>query len=479
LQTVRSSGEALLLLLNDILDLSKIEAGKMELEEIDFDLREVVRDTIRTFAVRAEQKGLALNSELAEDVPRNVRGDPTKLRQVLMNLVGNAIKFTEQGEIEVTVDQQWQSDDEIALHFAVRDTGLGIPKEKLDEVFQPFRQSDTSTTRKFGGSGLGLTISSEMVRMMRGHIWVDSTPGRGSTFHFTVQLRHGAPLALPPVETPSAEVKSSTHERDSQDDWKSAPRVRPLRVLVADDHLANRQLVTSVLRSRGHHCAEATNGEEAIAACEANPFDVVLMDVQMPVLDGFQATAAIRRREESTRTHLPIVALTAHAMAGDREKCLAAGMDSYLAKPIRPRQLVEMVESVADLKPMATETHRDTAESSEQRLPFDLAYALESLDNDRELLASQMEFFLRDSPLLLTDMANAIERRDARQLQLSAHRLKGMLARYAFDDAVALALRLEQQGKAEQLDDATAQLDQLRPLVAQLAAAIKEQKGAS
>ncbi len=499
LQTVRSSGESLLTLLNDILDLSKIEAGKMELEEVDFDLREVVQDAVRTLQVRATQKGLALTSHLADNLTRSVRGDPTKLRQVLVNLIGNAIKFTEQGEVTVTVEPMWRNEDELGLHFAVRDTGIGIPAEKRDEIFQPFRQSDASTTRRFGGSGLGLTISSEMVRMMQGRIWVDSTPGRGSIFHFTIQLRHGAPLALPPA-TRAGDTPADTPESKSGDAWKDAPRVRPLRVLIADDHAANRHLVTSVLERRGHDCTQVTNGRDAVDAYQSEPFDVLLMDVQMPVLDGYQATAQIRRLEEHTRRHIPIVALTAHAMAGDREKCLAAGMDAYLAKPIRPPQLVQLVESVADLKPVTADrgtglqpvseansrdngppetagagspSHDGTAASPSHEA-FDLDYALQSLDNDHDLLVDQMEFFLQDAPTLLAQADAAFEQQDPRQLQLSAHRLKGMLARYACREAAELAAQLEQHAASGDLAAARQLLPQLAPRVEQLRSAIDQ-----
>ncbi len=479
LQTVRNSSEALLDLLNDILDLSKIESGKMELEEVNFSLYEIVQEAIKTLAVKANEKGLELLSRLPEDLPRQLRGDPMKLRQILINLMGNAIKFTEQGEVCVTVQQQWQSADEIDVHFLVRDTGIGIPASKRDEIFEAFRQGDTSTTRRFGGSGLGLTISSELVRMMRGRIWVESEPGQGSVFHFTVRLKRGYPLALPAASSePSASstitATGTRHTADAanQDDWKAAPRVRPLHVLLADDHTANRHLVTTVLGSRGHLCVEASNGQEALEALRRDAFDVILMDVQMPVLDGFQATAAIRKSEETSRQHIPIIALTAHAMSGDRERCLAAGMDAYLAKPLRPKKLVELVESVADLKTRGRDTMSDD-QSDDQNAGFDLKFALESLDHDTDLLVSQMRFFLHDAPVLLADIAAAIEREDARQLQLAAHRLKGMLSRYAFHDAVSMALQLEQKGQSGELAGARQLWQQLGPPVQRLESAIQ------
>jgi CheY-like chemotaxis protein len=389
---------------------------------------------------------------------------------VLLNLVGNAIKFTQQGQVTVTAEMQWKNDDEMALHFAVRDTGIGIEPDKLDEIFQAFRQSDASTTRQYGGSGLGLTISSELVRMMGGHIWVDSTEGQGSIFHFTIQVRRGAPLALPSATPNDADAVTM---EDDRDDWQSAPRVRPLQVLLADDHAANRQLVTSVLQARGHRCTEVTDGQQVLEAWRRGTYDLLLMDIQMPVMDGFQATAVIRKEEEGTGKHIPIIALTAHAMAGDRERCLAAGMDAYLAKPLRPHELIALVESVADLKPHAPPSS-PPAEPTAEPSDFDLKYALESLDNDVDLLLGQMGFYLQDAPQLLESIGQSIETNDPQQLQLSAHRLKGMLARYACHAGADIALALENKGRSGQLSNAAALWQELRPIVSRLTAAIQQ-----
>ncbi len=479
LQTIRSSSEALHDLLNDILDLSKIESGKMELEEVSFSLPGIVQDTIKTLSVNAQRKGLALTADVPDDLPRQLRGDPMKLRQILINLVGNAIKFTEQGAVRVEVESQWRSEEEIGLHFQVHDTGIGIAADKLGEIFEAFRQGDASTTRRFGGSGLGLTISSELVRMMGGQIWVESLEGEGSVFHFTARFQLGYPLALPAaVPAASAPTAPTSHcaptaMMSRADGWKSAPRVRPLRVLVADDHAANRHLVTSVLHSRGHECIEAVDGQETLAALQGSDFDVILMDVQMPIMDGFQATAAIRKQEESSRRHVPIIALTAHAMSGDRERCLSAGMDAYLAKPLRPGKLVELVESVAELKPAASSKTMNGHQSAESSTEFDLTFALESLDHDKDLLISQMQFLLNDAPILLAEIAAALNNADARRLQLAAHRLKGMLGRYAYRDAVDLALQLEQKGQHDDLPGARPLYEQLIPMVRRLESAIQ------
>ncbi|MHB8952624.1 MAG: ATP-binding protein [Pirellulaceae bacterium] len=471
LQTVRSSSESLLALLNDILDLSKIEAGKMDMEVIDFHLADVVSNTVKLLEVKAQQKGIRLEAQISADLPEVVRGDPMKLRQILLNLVGNGLKFTEQGEVVVSVTQQWRSEVEIGLHFTVRDTGIGIPAPQLDKVFQAFQQGDASTTRKYGGSGLGLTISSELVRLMAGRIWVQSTVGEGSTFHFTVRLKLGSVPALPPATMPLA---LPAPDPGPQVPSPVSSAARQLQVLVADDHDANRSLVTTVLRKRGHVCVEAVNGHQVLDALAEQTFDVVLMDVQMPVMDGFQATAQIRQRESLQGGHVPIIALTAHAMTGDREKCLLAGMDAYLAKPLRPAELVRLVESVPERKTSAGTQTQPVAAGTSSAAGYDLQAAQESLDNDVDLLISQMSFFLNDGPVLVGQIDQAICENDSHQIQLAAHRLKGMLARYAFTEAAGLAAALEEKGRRGALEGAAELTRQLAPLVARLSDGIRE-----
>jgi PAS domain S-box-containing protein len=474
LRTVRSSSELLLGLLNDILDLSKIEAGKMMMEEIDFPLAEVVGDTVKTLEVKAHQKGIDLASHVPAGLPAIVRGDPTRLRQILLNLIGNAIKFTEHGAVTVAVEEQWRSDEEIGLQFSVRDTGIGIPADQLDTVFEAFKQGDASTTRKYGGSGLGLTISSELVRMMKGRIWVQSTVGHGSTFHFTIRLKWRAAPASLPAGTPELTPRALPRPMETNEGPQLvAPAPRQLRILVADDHDANRSLATTVLTKRGHACVEAVHGRQVLDALARQPFDVVLMDVQMPGMDGYQATAAIRKREEHEGGHVPIIALTAHAMSGDREKCLLAGMDAYLAKPLRPSELVQLVESVPAPKAQPGTRVMSSSNDGPRDPGYDLHAALESLDNDVDLLISQMSFFLNDGPVLMTQIDQAIQRTDAHQLQLAAHRLKGMLARYAFHEAAELAAALEQHGKQGVLDGAEPLARELVPLVTRLADGIR------
>jgi len=329
---VKTSAEALLRVINDVLDFSKIEAGKLDFESLDFPLRDTLAEALGALALRAHDKGLGLAWHVTPDVPDALVGDPGRLRQVLVNLAGNAVKFTERGEVVVSVEiadcrlQIADSNLQSAicnLQFSVRDTGVGIPADKLGLIFQPFTQADGSTTRKYGGSGLGLTISTRLVEAMGGQLWVESTPGEGSIFHFTARFgrargpaRGGltaAPAALPP---------------------------RPgLRVLLAEDNAINQFVAAQMLKVEGHTVVVAGDGREALEALARQSFDVVLMDVQMPEMDGFEATAALRAGEEGTGRHTPVIALTAHAMKGDRERCLEAGMDGYIPKPIQPAEL--------------------------------------------------------------------------------------------------------------------------------------------
>jgi signal transduction histidine kinase/CheY-like chemotaxis protein len=474
LETVKMSGDSLLTVINDILDFSKIEAGRIDLEAIDFNLHDCLETSLKALALRADEKGLELLCELAPEVPEIVRGDSGRLRQVIFNLVGNAIKFTARGEVAVKVRLEVTNERDLTLHFTVADSGIGISKEKLQLIFEPFSQADSSTTRKYGGTGLGLTISTRLVGMMGGRIWVESELGRGSQFHFTARfgiadakvievgavappetlravkvlvvddnrtnrrilegmlkrwemratcveggdealtelslaLESGEPygLVLTDMHMPGMDgfalveqirhrpelstatimmLTSAGHRGDSarcQELEFSAYLLKPirqselreavarvlgakeqngatplitryslqdarepaasLRVLIAEDNLVNQRLVTRLLEKRGHFVVVAGNGREALEALAKESFDLVFMDVQMPVMDGFEATAAIRKKEGGGGTHLPVVAITAHAMKGDREKCLAGGMDGYLTKPIRPQELDELL----------------------------------------------------------------------------------------------------------------------------------------
>jgi CheY-like chemotaxis protein len=333
----------LLTVINDILDFSKIEAGKIDLDVVEFDLRERLEAAMKTMVVRADEKKLELLCDIAPEVPEIVRADPNRLRQVIVNLIGNAIKFTAAGEVRLKVSSEGTEGKECCLHCTVLDSGIGIPKDKQAAIFDAFSQADTSTTRKYGGTGLGLTICARLVSMMGGKMWVESEVARGSQFHFTVRVGI-AEAKKTAVKAPAtaAEVLTRFSLGSAQQPSTS------LHVLVAEDNAVNQRLVVRLLEKRGHRIEIAGNGREALAALEKTSFDLVLMDVQMPEMDGLEATTAIRERERSRGCHQPIIALTAHAMKGDREKCLVAGMDGYLTKPIRPEELDEILKSYTE-----------------------------------------------------------------------------------------------------------------------------------
>jgi signal transduction histidine kinase/ActR/RegA family two-component response regulator len=333
LDTVERSAESLMQLLNDILDVSKIEAGKMELDRAPFSMRDCVESSTRTMFAAAQQKGLELTWSVDEHIPDNLVGDDNRIRQVLLNLIGNAIKFTERGSVRVEVAMQPGPDSSLVAHFSVRDTGPGIPEDKRKIIFEPFRQADGSTTRRYGGTGLGLAISSGLVDIMGGRIWVDSELGRGSTFHFTAPFTLGATMMPQRIAAPANSIECA-----------------PLSILVAEDNVVSQRLVTALLRERGHAVTLAGNGAEVVDLVEKRVFDLILMDIQMPEMDGLQATAEVRSREGQRGKHIPIVAMTAHAMAGDRERCLDAGMDGYIAKPIHPGELMALITGICAQK---------------------------------------------------------------------------------------------------------------------------------
>jgi CheY-like chemotaxis protein len=358
---VKTSGESLLRIINDILDFSKIEANRLDLEPIDFDLRESLPRTVRTMAHRAHEKGVELHCEIRPDVPEALIGDPARLWQVIINLIGNAVKFTCKGKIAVLVETEELSPEHVILHFTVSDTGIGIPANRLQAVFEPFVQADNSTTRKYGGTGLGLTITARLVEMMRGRIWVESEQGKGTQFHFTA--RFGRRTTVLSQQLPATHRPNSNHLRvlvidDDETNRRIQPfptkatesEVRRLRILVVEDNPINQLLAVRVLQKAGHTVAVADNGQEALLAIARETFDVVLMDVQMPVMDGFQATTKIRQQEWGTDRHLPIVAMTAHALTGDGERCRASGMDGYVSKPFITSELFSAIANATTKK---------------------------------------------------------------------------------------------------------------------------------
>ena len=353
LTDVKVSAASLLGIVNDILDFSKIEAGKLNLVREPFRLRDEIGQVLETLSLSAAQKGLQLRFEPAAGTPELVTGDLGRLRQVLVNLVGNAIKFTARGEVLVWTGVEWASAEGVCCHFAVADTGIGIAPEKQGVVFGAFEQADTSTTRKYGGTGLGLAISRRLVELMGGRIWVESpwhdpsgNPIQGSAFHFVALFggaRAPAVASGLPAEKPACPSAP-------------APGERPLRILLAEDNEINRRLACRLLEKKGHQVMIASNGHEAVAQWTRAPADLVLMDLHMPEMDGIHATTEIRRGERHRGGHTPIIAMTAHAMTGDRERCLAAGMDGYVAKPIQPRELFCEIERVTSVDRRAGST---------------------------------------------------------------------------------------------------------------------------
>ncbi len=574
LVALKDSAESLLVLINDVLDFSKIEAGKLELSPTEFDLRERLGDTLRALGVRAHQKGLELAGSVAPEVPERLVGDAPRLRQVLVNLVGNAIKFTEHGEVVVRVEKQATKAKQVTLGFVVADTGIGIPREKQELIFDAFTQADSSTTRQYGGTGLGLSISAQLVQMMDGKISVESEPGRGSRFRFTARFglpRRRAPAARLPPKLRGLRVlvvdDNATNRRILEEmlsHWRmrptaasggkealrelersarggrpfslvlldgnmpqmdgfmlaeeirrhpqlagasimmltSAPRPgdrarclelavsaylskpikqsdlmdtivsvlappvasrarraqaggarsageRRLRVLVAEDNRVNQQVAVGMLERAGHGSVVVSNGREALAVLETQTFDLVLMDVQMPELDGLEATAAIRERERRSGGHVPIVAVTAHAMKGDAERCLAAGMDAYLAKPLQAKELNAVIRRLARVAPPAP-----VASAAGFGDVLDMTRLLERVGGDRRALAGLVRLFLADYPRLLRRIRRAIGQRDAPGLKISAHALKGAVSNFAAPAATAAAQRLQQIGESGDLDDA-------------------------
>ncbi len=353
-QTIRSSAEALLTIINDILDFSKIEAGKLDFEHFDFDLDETVDGAVELLAERADERGIQLASLISTDTPLGLRGDPGRLRQVLLNLISNAVKFTEQGEVFVGVEKQSEDEGHAVLRMWVKDSGIGIPSEVRAQLFTAFTQADGSTSRKYGGTGLGLAICKKLVERMDGEIGCDSVVGEGSTFWFTVKLEKTKPVKQNQLRdcvrgairkaAPATGLQDGTGEAVANaSEEQLAPAIPGRRVLLAEDNVVNQKVALNLLGKLGYAADAVANGSEAVEALGRSHYHAVLMDCQMPEMDGFEATAEIRRREVGgDRT--PIIALTANAMKGDRERCLGAGMDDYITKPIKPHDLAETLK---------------------------------------------------------------------------------------------------------------------------------------
>jgi two-component system sensor histidine kinase/response regulator len=578
LELVKSSAESLMRVINDILDYSKIEAGKLDLDPVEFQLRGVLEDTLKTLALRAHRKGLELTCEMADDVPMRVVGDPGRLRQIIVNLVGNAIKFTETGEVVVRAELRKRTADGYQLHFKVADTGIGIPPEKQQLIFDPFSQADGSTTRRFGGTGLGLTISSRLVALMGGQIGIRSEVGHGSTFYFDAnflqakspaaqscpvspaklkglrvlvvddnatnrrvlagllrvwgarpasvesgpeaieELRRAAiageayPLLLTDAMMPDMDgfmlveelrkvpglaprtimmLTSADRQADSarcrrlgmaaylvkpvkadelqiailaalsgtnrekrvrQESASAAADNKPakLRILLAEDNPVNQRVALHILQKAGHDVLAVGNGRDAVDALTAEPFDVVLMDVQMPEMDGFEATDAIRTREQITGQHLPIIAMTAHAMKGDRERCLEGGMDDYVSKPVHASKLLEVIQKYASHSTPATDPEASAATAGDPAV-FDRRTALDRVNGEEELLNEVIELFLSDAPGRLAEIRVGLEHADSKSVEIAAHSLKGAAGYIGAERVSSQALKVEELARHGEL----------------------------
>jgi signal transduction histidine kinase/CheY-like chemotaxis protein len=457
LDLVKLSAESLLTVIDDILDFSKIEAGKLELDPIAFDLRSSLEETRKTMELRARQKGLDLACNVTQNVPEVLIGDPDRLRQIVVNLVGNAIKFTESGRVTVDVTMASEDASSAELHFQVKDTGIGIPRDKQHSIFEAFTQADGSATRKYGGTGLGLSICSKLVALMGGRIWVESESGKGSAFQFVARFGKD-------IEVPGASFHQATQETETPALVESRG---PLWVLLAEDNLVNQKLAVRLLEKEGHSVVVAGNGREALAALDERDFDAVLMDVQMPEMSGFEATAVIREREKKTGKHQLIIALTAHAMKGDRERCLEAGMDNYLAKPIQSNELfAALYGSPGGRKISATQ--------KTPKVVFDPGVAFIRTGQDLELLTELIEIFLADCPWRMAELREAIALSDAQSLERAAHKLKGAAAVFDARSVVEAAEQLESLGRQNNISAAREILSHLDRQVAMLTRALQE-----
>ena len=476
LDTIKESGDALLTVINEILDFSKVEAGMLDLDEIDFSLPKKLRSVIRVLSEHARRKGLQLVYEFDPTVPTWISGDPDRLQQILMNLMGNAIKFTQQGNVTLRVTVEEASSDDsnsFLLHFAVSDTGIGIPLDKRQSIFDAFSQADNSTTRRFGGTGLGLTISSRLAALMGGRIWLESVVDCWSIFHFTARFRaarerrnssdevaiengeNGKVLVVDYATANHGSVESSSTAKPSL-----VKLGRPLNLLLAEDNAINQRVAKRMLQRAGHEVTIAEDGKQVLAILDEKGFDAILMDVQMPELDGFATTAAIRKNELRTGLHLPIIAMTAHALIGDRERCLAAGMDDYIAKPMTSDKLLAVLAAIPLQCPVEE--------------AFDMASSLERINGDLEFLIELADMLAHDAPVQVEEIRDAVDRNDAAKLERAAHRLKGSLLPFVAARAMPVAQSLETMGHTHELSNALQEFQVLNVEVKRLLAALKE-----
>ena len=454
--TIRSSGETLLALINSVLDLSKIEAGKLELECLDFDLRAMLDEFARPWTLAARNKGLKFHCTIEPDVPSDVRGDCGRVRQVLTNLVGNALKFTARGEVSVRARLVSRSGDVAVVRFAVRDTGIGIPAEKRPALFGRFSQVDASATRRYGGTGLGLAIAKELVLLLGGEIDMTSEVGIGSEFWFTVPLQTQAVQAHPAETTASAAAHPSEPK-----ELQILPR--GVGILVVEDNIVNQEVVLGILRKLGLRADAVANGAEAIEALSTLPYDLVLMDIQMPVMDGFEATRLIRDPQSRVRDHrVPVIALTANAMRGDRQRCLEVGMDCYLTKPVSPSSLVEVLNAwlPAGSEPIDPPSLRAAraAPTAVSQAPdsqvFDRTGLLARVMDDEALVDNIIAQFVESTPGLIESLRQALDDGNLGAVARQAHSIKGAASNVNGERLRQVAFKLEQTARSGDAADA-------------------------
>jgi len=594
LDVVISSAYALLSLINNLLDFSKIEAGKFELENAPFHFRDFMKETLRMMAMRTQAKGLELGYRVAPETPNRLVGDPDRLRQIMLNLIENAVKFTDEGEVVVYVTADNLNDSEAGLHFSVEDTGIGIPRHKQKSIFSAFKQVDAKTAGRYGGTGLGLAVSSQLVKLMGGELSVSSQMGKGSRFDFTVAFKRLAPepqvkkkvdfdfrgmkvlvvddnatarrITKEMLEEWQMEVKFASNAEEARQvlsgtgaqnksvelvlidsdmpgsdgfalarwikdqklehlrsimmltfpylkrksefkqlgirasvikpfnpaelsdaiqvaldkkmpgsqqpqkvvEAKPKTAVRALKILVAEDTPFNQTFILRLLEKNGFQAVLVENGQQAVETFNPDTFDIILMDVQMPEMDGFEATRKIRQIEEQNGGHIPIIAMTAYATEGDRERCLAAGMDDYVSKPISAVKLFKAIEAL-----MPAEKSAEAGDGQKETLP-EKDNLIKSLENDRSLFKELVEIFVNDYPQMLNTLRTSLKALDAKTFSRAAHSLKGMLRNFQAEAAADTAFDLERRGKQGELDGTEQIIESLAGQLEEVAQKLKQ-----
>jgi signal transduction histidine kinase/HPt (histidine-containing phosphotransfer) domain-containing protein/FixJ family two-component response regulator len=475
-EIVRKSGENLLGLINDILDFSKIEAGKLGMELLDFDLKTILDDTANMLAVRAADAGLALECHIDPDVPSALKGDPGRLRQIITNLADNAFKFTANGRIAIRAGVEYDRGEAVVIRFAVTDTGIGIAEDRLAIIFNPFTQADGTTSRKYGGTGLGLAISKQLTELMGGEIGCNSQPGKGSTFWFTACFakQTGEEPAL--IADQGKNSKITPPHATGPGQSGAGASVTGVRILLAEDNAINQRVAQSMLGKLGYRADVAANGLEAIRALELIDYDLVLMDCQMPEMDGFTATAMIRDAGSRVLNHaVPIIAMTANAMKGDRELCLGAGMNDYLTKPVKKEALAEVLDAWlragCSKEPPARE---NGDEKPDAHLLFDEAVLLQRLDNDRDFVRMILGETVKELPKLLEGLQTLCMGDDNGAIRRQAHTMSGMAANISTPQLRKICQKIETAAKDGDLESARNMLPELERTVQMTLAAISK-----